>query len=130
MCDAISAGDVSAVVDLLETDPELLYTPIFYKCQSLHMACWGKHLAVVDELIRRGANVDARGTNGRTPLHFALEDPAGREDEVASILQLLITAQADVEAVDDFGLTPLAQLSFTMVPPSLGELVRLLHGYE
>lgn len=63
---------------------------------------------IVDILIKGGADVKAKGVNGRTALHYAiahcpLDDNS--EDKLETI-NLLLKAGADVNATDDNGRTP------------------------
>jgi cytohesin len=64
----------------------------------LHYAVASDQLKVVEELIRRGARVDLRDREGRTALHRA----ASYEMAV-----ILLNANADPEARDEVGWTPL-----------------------
>ena len=62
-------------------------------------ACSQGDLARVTELIRRGANVNARGETGETPLHAA---------QNRKVAELLIAKGAEIDAKDtDFEMTPL-----------------------
>ena len=63
-------------------------------------ACKG-HLAVVIELIKAGADVNATGIGDETPLHVATR--TGR----ACVVTVLLTAGADAKKVDNEGRKPL-----------------------
>jgi ankyrin repeat protein len=84
----------------------------------LHLAAHFGQLAVVDLLLARRAEVDARSKNalGNTPLHAAL---AGGH---RTATRRLVEQQADVNAVEVGGFTPLHQAA------DLGDtdMVRLL----
>ena len=56
-------------------------------------------LAIVKLLLARGADVNARGEKGRTPLHEATVDP--------KVVALLLARGADARAADENGITPL-----------------------
>lgn len=60
--------------------------------------------ALVRELVRNGADVNQRGSDGCTPLTFHLRCGSG-----AGIIQVLIDAGADVNAPDDEGRTPISR---------------------
>ncbi|KAF3386475.1 Ankyrin repeat domain-containing protein 50 [Penicillium rolfsii] len=68
-------------------------------------ACLG-HLEVVDILIAKGADVNKKGRGGRTPLMEALSFHIERF-EFDKITRLLLENGAEVDCVDDDGITPL-----------------------
>ena len=74
-------------------------------------------LEVVRMLVERGADVNARGRNGYTPLHYAAE-----QDNV-EVADYLISHGADMEAADDQGFTPLMEVSHGASPGMLGLLL-------
>jgi hypothetical protein len=67
----------------------------------LHLACSQGHWAMVDLLIKNGADVNARTNYGRTPLERAARN--GHAD----IVQLLLFRKANVNAATDGGETAL-----------------------
>ena len=69
---------------------------------ALHMAVENCHELVVQHLLNKGANANAKSADSRTPLQLALE--SGNE----SIAQLLILGGADVNANFASGETPLS----------------------
>ena len=68
----------------------------------LHGAANSGSVDAVRWLLDRGANVNARGRMGRTPLHLAME-----RNSSTRIGELLLERGAELEARDDLGMTPL-----------------------
>lgn len=86
------------VQTILNSDPEMSsrYDSIFHHVLSQEMATL---------LVRHGADVNQRGIDGMTPLHFAameLNEP---------IIPVLLAAGADPNSIDDRGCTPLTYAS-------------------
>jgi ankyrin repeat protein len=92
-------------------------TPLFY-------ASMDGDAPLVEQLIRGGADVNARDSNQETPLHFAVR---GYHPGLAA---LLIENGAKVDAPDGYGNTPLARAVFES--RGRGEMIRLLlsHGAD
>jgi ankyrin repeat protein len=75
--DAILESDTDLINAILDADPSLInkagsdgLTPLQFAC--LHVPDWGgTFVGIFKELIRRGANVNARTETGLTPLWFA-----------------------------------------------------------
>ena len=67
----------------------------------MHCAARKGHSAVVIELIKAGADLNATGMNGETPLHVAT-----RTGE-ACVVAILLGAGADAKKVDNEGRKPL-----------------------
>ena len=63
---------------------------------------------IIAELLERGANVNIRDLNQRTPLHLAMA--FGKTTDEG--LQLLLDQGADIHAVDDYGMMPLDYAAF------------------
>jgi ankyrin repeat protein len=68
----------------------------------LHRAANTGGAACVRWLLERGADVNARGRQGRTPLHLAAE-----RNTSARVAEVLVAHGARVDARDDSGMTPL-----------------------
>jgi hypothetical protein len=88
------------------------------KWSALHLAAASGNLLGVKLLVEEGANVNARGEQGRTSMHQAAA-PRSRygfrqtatAKEWREIWEVLLAAGADVNAKDDQGRTPLDLLS-------------------
>ena len=72
---------------------------------SLHAAAAKGDRALVEDLLDRGALVNAKDKSGRTPLHAAAENGH------AAVVKLLLANGADAQATDARGSTPLALAS-------------------
>ncbi len=95
---AAGRGDVETALHLLDAEPESIHSRNEIDNQPLHEACWAKHPPMVRLLIDRGADVNARGDFGQTPLHFAVRDGGHKAVEIVA---MLVQAGADVSAKDD-----------------------------
>lgn len=71
--EAARSGDVATLAALLDRHPEKLRSRTEpYGLTLLHLAAFAGHLAVVDRLIAKGADVNARDTGDNTcPMHWA-----------------------------------------------------------
>lgn len=95
---AASKGHKDIVAFLLEQAPALLGNQDKRGDSVLHKAV--RHIAIVQLLLDKGANVKSRNKRGRTPLHDAAEEG----DEAVS--KLLLQAGADADVKDEEGATP------------------------
>lgn len=68
---------------------------------SIHWNAKEGNLKFLKEQLEAGAHINAKGPNGRSPLHIAIE--YGQSDVVAC----LVRKGAYIEARDDLGRTPL-----------------------
>ena len=103
---AAAAGDLNKVRTLIEADPTLLEskdndgnTPLITACKTLQVA-------VANFLIAKGADVNAKGMVGGTPLLWARKD----KDESFDLIQRLIAKGADVNAVNEYNWTTLCSV--------------------
>jgi ankyrin repeat protein/L-ascorbate metabolism protein UlaG (beta-lactamase superfamily) len=98
--EAAARGDLAAVRRFLASDPALLGALDKRKCTPLHRAAGQGRLEVVEDLLARGADVEAANLEGDRPLHSAA---AGGSVDV---VRLLIKNRADVRAKNHVGQTP------------------------
>src|ERR1035437_7941359 len=66
----------------------------------LNCAATAGNRAMTEVLLSRGANVNSKGSLGKTPLHTAVEK------KFPAVAEVLLANKADVNAQDDFGNTP------------------------
>ena len=71
---AIREHDLPEVRRLLDADPGLLRTGDKGSSQPIHWAVMTRQLEVIDELLARGADIDARRMDGARPIHVTNGD--------------------------------------------------------
>ena len=117
--EAAAAGRLERVRELLAAHPELITARAPDGWTALHLAAHFRHLPVVELLLSRGADVNARSENSHanTALHAAAAGGADR-----ALLQRLVQAGVEVDATQGGGYTGLHEAA------SLGraDLVTLL----
>ncbi|KFB49171.1 hypothetical protein ZHAS_00017329 [Anopheles sinensis] len=99
---AARAGDLSKLIEYLETGQVTdINTCNANGLNALHLAAKDGHYDIVNELLKRGANVDNATKKGNTALHIA--SLAGQKE----IIQLLLQYNASVNVQSQNGFTPL-----------------------
>ncbi len=71
---AIRECDLAKVRNLLDTDPELLHAGDERGNQPIHWAVMTRQLDIIDELLARGADINARRQDGARPIHLTNGD--------------------------------------------------------
>ena len=95
----LQEGDVSKVSEMLIHDSSLA-TIILEDLYPIHWAADRGNEAMVQILIKNGANVNVQDEDGQTALHYACS--VGHEQ----VIEVLLKAGADVNIVDNEGLKP------------------------
>lgn len=72
VCNLIRVGMVGEALQLLDALPSLVHGSDERGNTPLHWAVLTRKLQLIDELIRRGADLQARRTDGATPLQIAI----------------------------------------------------------
>jgi ankyrin repeat protein len=88
-------------------------------CSFLHFASSFGQIDLVELLLNRGFNVNAKTQDGRTPLYFACK--GGRTE----MIEYLLEKGADASIKDNFDISPLHWM--VMVPEPVEGLCRKLH---
>jgi ankyrin repeat protein len=98
----IEEGDINSVSAALRNDPTLIAKPDGEGNLPLHVACWQKQLGILGVLAAYGPDVNAHGSHGRTPLHYAVHEG---DSNSAAIVSYLLDRGADPSLRDDLGYT-------------------------
>ena len=105
LCGAAESGDAAAAQAAIDAGADVDATVCGgIGATPLHRAAWGGHLDVAMTLVAAGANVNLRQTGGASPLHIAMKNTYGVG---ANIVNFLLSHNADVNAQEDDGATPL-----------------------
>jgi ankyrin repeat protein len=67
---AIRERDPARVRSLLDVSPELLHAGDRHSSQPIHWAVMTRQLELIDELLARGADIDAQRQDGARPIHL------------------------------------------------------------
>jgi ankyrin repeat protein len=111
--DAADNGDLETVKKLISADPKLVDAPDREGKTALHYAAAKGHLNVVEWLVQKGANVNARNSSGITPLYLA--KGFGKKD----IAQFLEQHGGTAEVVKPQKQTAKTAITGTQSPASL-----------
>ena len=72
--EAIREHDLAKLRTLLDASPDLLHVGDQRSSQPIHWAVMTRQLEFVDELLERGADIDARRSDGARPIHLTNGD--------------------------------------------------------
>lgn len=71
---AIREHDLAKMRALLDATPDLLHAGDKRSCQPIHWAVMTRQLEFIDELLQRGADINARRADGGRPIHLTNGD--------------------------------------------------------
>ena len=125
----IEQGDVNTMRDILAKEPRLIRSADALGWTFLHYAVFSKSpnsLVMCKLLVGAGAEINASGNQGNTPLHFAAYR-VGREELSAEvyngIIALLLDNGASVESENMIAATPLHSAVNRGADPSAVEML-------
>lgn len=96
---ATENGDLDKVREFLRTNPSLANDPGPGE-QPIHYAARFNHIDIIEELLKHGADPNARDCDGRAPLHYAAPN-------ALDAAKFLIQHHVDLNPEDQYGFTPL-----------------------
>lgn len=112
-------GDLAGVKAMLDQNPQRLNARVgAMRATMLHVAAYGGQTNVVAELLRRGANVNIRTTQGHTPLYDCIFGKGN-----ADLAKMLLDAKCNYTIPDITGKTPL-QLAIQKNKTDVADLLR------
>lgn len=117
---AIAKGENDAALKLIESGVDIEAKDPGSGASALHYAVMKDNMALIELMLRRGADVNSRTRSGTTPLHTAVL--YGRLE----VAQLLIEKGAEIDAQSSGGATPLSIAEAANLKP-LSRMLRL-HG--
>jgi ankyrin repeat protein len=103
---AIRAYDLSRVRALLDSSPELLHTGDLRGNQPIHWAVMTRQIELIDDLLTRGADINAERTDGARPIQLTNGDyhhrgwrdvPSGHPTTPRAVLDHLRNRGADCD---------------------------------
>jgi ankyrin repeat protein len=71
---AIREHDIAKLWSLLDASPELVSAGDSRSCQPIHWAVMTRQIEIVDQLLQRGADINARRSDGARPIHLTNGD--------------------------------------------------------
>ena len=74
IAEAIRERDMARVRGLLDASPELVHAPDEHTNQPIHWAVMTRQLDMIDELLARGADINAQRSDGARPIQLANGD--------------------------------------------------------
>ncbi len=113
LCIAVAAGDIEAVKLLLAYHADFKVNR--YGDTLFHIWAEGSaNLGIADLLLTNGCDVNAKGREGRRPLHALLERTQFKAEQKGQLeaVQWLLDHKVDVNAQNDKGQTPLSLLKW------------------
>jgi ankyrin repeat protein/Tol biopolymer transport system component len=103
---AVKEGKLEAVKKMLEEDRDLVNAVDSDAKTPLHLAAEYGHIHIVELLLVKGADINAKSGFKRTPLHFAAS--SGHDE----IVKLLIERGARINEIDSFMLAPIFRAAY------------------
>ncbi len=88
LLEAVKTGNLEEVHKLIEEDPDVVHARTREWSTPLHVAIQAGHYDIVELLIEKGADINAKNINGNTPLHTAVSQ------EQTTMIELFLRKKA------------------------------------